>query len=131
MRFFVPGKAETKGSARGFVVKGKRGKMRAAITNDNPKAKSWQRAISIVAASSAERVFTGPCRVTLRFQMARPKRTKRTYPSVRPDLDKLIRCALDGMTGVVFGDDSQVVEVTAKKAYDSEPGMVVDVEEIA
>ena len=33
----------------------------------------------------------------------------------RPDLDKLIRSTLDGLTGAVFVDDSQVVAVHASK----------------
>lgn len=33
----------------------------------------------------------------------------------RPDIDKLCRAVLDGLTGVVFKDDSQVVSLYALK----------------
>jgi crossover junction endodeoxyribonuclease RusA len=35
----------------------------------------------------------------------------------RPDLDKLCRSTLDGLTGVLFCDDSQVAFMVASKAY--------------
>ena len=123
MRFVVHGKPETKGSTRAFVVKG-----RAVIVNDNPRAKAWQKLVTLAAQWGADTKLTGPVRIALRFQLAKPKSAKRAEPSVRPDLDKLVRCALDGMTGVVFDDDSQVVELKATKVYDSEEGLVVDVE---
>jgi crossover junction endodeoxyribonuclease RusA len=35
----------------------------------------------------------------------------------RNDLDKLLRATFDGMSGVCFEDDSQVVSVIARKIY--------------
>lgn len=35
----------------------------------------------------------------------------------RPDVDKLLRALLDGMTGIVFQDDSQVRISAARKLY--------------
>ena len=37
------------------------------------------------------------------------------FPSVRPDLDNLIKFVLDSVGGLVFVDDSQVVKLTACK----------------
>jgi Holliday junction resolvase RusA-like endonuclease len=42
-------------------------------------------------------------------------------PAGRPDLDNLLKAISDGMNGVVFRDDSQVVEVTARKIYGADP----------
>jgi Holliday junction resolvase RusA-like endonuclease len=35
----------------------------------------------------------------------------------KPDIDKLIRSTFDSMTGVLYRDDSQVVQVRATKVY--------------
>ena len=58
-----------------------------------------------------------------------PKRVKR--PSKRPDLDKLIRAVLDGLTaGGAWYDDAQVTSLTAQKQYadaDHGTGCVIEV----
>jgi len=40
-----------------------------------------------------------------------------TFSSTVPDLDKLVRALLDSLTGVVWGDDSQVAVIQAEKRY--------------
>lgn len=42
----------------------------------------------------------------------------RKYDSQRPDIDNLCKFVLDALTGVVYGDDSQVVKLTATKLVD-------------
>lgn len=56
------------------------------------------------------------------FYLPRPasvKVSKRPFPIVPPDLDKLARGLLDGIgqSEVIWGDDSQVVELVATKSY--------------
>jgi len=46
----------------------------------------------------------------------------------RPDLDNYIKAALDGMNGVVFNDDSQIVHLIAAKKYDTNPRLVITVQ---
>jgi Holliday junction resolvase RusA-like endonuclease len=38
-------------------------------------------------------------------------------PTSTPDLDNIVKAFCDGMNGVVFKDDSQVVELTARQMY--------------
>jgi len=57
------------------------------------------------------------------FNFNRPKSVsakKRPRHSVTPDIDKLVRAALDGMTGVVYRDDAQIDCVKARKVYTEE-----------
>jgi Holliday junction resolvase RusA-like endonuclease len=52
----------------------------------------------------------------------------------KPDIDKLERALLDGMTAVVYVDDDQVVAVRKAKRYempDEPPGVRVWVTELA
>lgn len=38
-------------------------------------------------------------------------------PLKKPDIDNVIKSVLDGCNGVIYEDDSQVIEVIAKKSY--------------
>lgn len=57
--------------------------------------------------------------------------TKRPLPIVPPDLDKLARGLLDGIgqSEVIWGDDSQVINLIARKFYadDRKPGAEVKI----
>ena len=47
----------------------------------------------------------------------------------RPDLDKLQRAVLDALTGVLFSDDGQVVQLAAVKQY-GQPGVHIVAEQL-
>jgi len=86
----------------------------------------------------------GPVRVEIVFYLRRPpsvKVTKRAMPIVPPDIDKLVRGALDGVSqglngkvgdGILWGDDAQVIELIAHKYYadDREPGADITITEL-
>lgn len=120
--FFAAGKPETKGSARAFVIGG-----RARITNDNPRAKSWAGVISTAASAAySGELLDGPLRIEIVFLLSRPKShftkkglrpTAPEYCDRKPDIDKLARCALDALTGVIFTDDARVVRLSSSKRY--------------
>ena len=125
--FRARGVPQPQGSMRAFVPKGWR---RAVITSDNPKLGDWRR---LVAAAAPGRVpFDGAVRVTLHFDLPRPRSLPRRVVDhvKRPDLDKMARGCLDALTGVLFRDDSQVVELRATKGYGVEVGVTVMVEEV-
>ena len=137
--FFVPGVPVPKGSAKAFVVKG-----RAIVTQTNrEKQRPWASLISYTAQEVGIEPAAGAIILGLIFTMPRPKSHYRTgkfagelrlnqpiYHTAKPDLDKLIRCVLDALTGIAYWDDSQVVEIRAVKMYGERPGVQVRVEEI-
>jgi Holliday junction resolvase RusA-like endonuclease len=47
-------------------------------------------------------------------------------PSSRPDLDNFVKAALDGLNGILFADDSSVVQIWAAKMYGDVPRLVVE-----
>lgn len=51
-------------------------------------------------------------------------------PTVRPDIDNLVKIVLDGLNGVAFMDDKQVIELYAIKRYSAEPRTEIMVEEL-
>jgi Holliday junction resolvase RusA-like endonuclease len=104
----------------------------------------WCRRHTSVAESTELRaMFEGPVTVTLWFQFERPKTHYGTgynstsvkasaprHPSAKShlnggDVDKLARAVLDAMTGVVYKDDAQVVQLAASKAYAATSGLYV------
>jgi len=104
------------------------------------KLKPWRAAIAEACfdlLNEQHTLITGPVKVEVDFYMPRPAtvtRSKRPMPIVPPDVDKLCRSLLDGLNqghdtgkvgdGILYGDDSQVVELIARKHYadDREPG---------
>jgi Holliday junction resolvase RusA-like endonuclease len=85
----------------------------------------WRSTIAWSAKQAGAIPVADPIQMTLVFIMPRPKTVKREFPSVAPDLDKLIRAALDALTGVAYLDDGQVVEIHAHKIYGSSPGLEI------
>ena len=71
----------------------------------------------------------GPVKTRFLFLLPRKKTVKRKFPISKydGDVDKLVRALFDAMTGIVYVDDSQVVDVTASKRYadNSSPGVWV------
>jgi Holliday junction resolvase RusA-like endonuclease len=107
--------------------------------------KVWRKAIAeecFRQVTEDHRLMLGPVRVEVDFYLPRPKTVKvkdRELPIVPPDLDKLCRSLLDGLSqglvtgkvgdGIIYGDDSQVTELIARKHYadDREPGADVTI----
>lgn len=48
-------------------------------------------------------------------------------PDGRPDLDNYIKAVLDALNGVVWEDDSAIVEITARKVYGEKPMVRISV----
>lgn len=124
--FFVPGIPVQQGSKNAFVTRNKEGEVTGAnvVESASKMLKPWRADVKVFADDELHeynggRIFVGPIQVRLQFVMRRPKGTpksKPTPPAVKkPDLDKLIRAALDALKGTVYGDDSQVVSVEATK----------------
>lgn len=82
---------------------------------------TWRSAIAIKARMAGCTPLSGSVKVDLVFGMPKPRTVKRNRPSVPPDLDKLIRAVLDGLTAVAYLDDGQVTEISAIKIYAAQP----------
>lgn len=118
---------------------------RGRLVEASAKAlKPWRKAISdAVHAALPEdhQLILSPVAVEIDLYVPRPatiKQSKRPYPIVPPDIDKLARAVLDGIgqgisgksgDGLFWGDDSQVVDLQVKKRYadDREPGATITI----
>lgn len=126
LNLFVPGKPAPQGSKR--HVGGGRMIESSKATAPWRTTVAWHAAQAYTAAP-----LNGPVVVSLGFVMPRPAATPKrsTPPAVkRPDLDKLTRAIFDALSGVVWRDDSQVVQLAATKRIaelDEQPGAHVAV----
>lgn len=127
--FAVRGTPAPQGSKRGFVVNG-----RAIVTDTNPAPlKTWREDVKFAAvdAMNGARPLAGPVELLVTFILAKPKSVKRGWPFVRPDLDKLVRSTGDALTAAgVYGDDAQLVKITAQKVYGIYPGAEIIVRQV-
>jgi crossover junction endodeoxyribonuclease RusA len=123
---------QPQGSARAFIRNG-----RANITSDNKKLKPFRSEVTSCAidAMQGHMMFAkhAPVKLYITFLFRKPESVskKRTFPVVKPDLDKLLRATLDALTGVVFHDDAQVVEVVTSKIYSPIEGVNITATEAA
>lgn len=114
---------------------------RAIVTDDNPKGDAWKKKAALVARTVYQGPpLTGPLQLDVTFILARPQGHFGTgknagvlkpgapqYPTTRPDATKLLRCIEDGLTGVIWADDSQIVFQTVAKEYGHTEGAKVAV----
>ncbi|MDD5501978.1 MAG: RusA family crossover junction endodeoxyribonuclease [Candidatus Thermoplasmatota archaeon] len=145
--FLVQGRPAGSGSKVAF--KTPQGKMIVAPASKFQKP--WQEAVKWAFTQSpygqtvyGRRVLlTGPLKVSITFIFIRPqshfgsganadklKKSAPQHPFHRPDLDKLIRSTGDALTGLIWRDDSQIVELTATKVFGDKTGALVRVEEL-
>jgi len=97
------------------------------IHNKAVELAAWRANIANAAKLAGCTPILDPIEITMKFRVKRPKSVKRDYPTVAPDLDKYIRGALDGLTGVAYHDDSQVIDIKAQKVYSEAPGVDIEI----
>lgn len=150
--FTVPGTPAPGGSKNAFALKRRDGSLvmrgNTPIINivDAGKGnKQWRRSVAIMArkAMGSTPPFVGPVSLNIDFTFERPAshyRVESKFNSLRnsapkfrtqkPDALKLARSTEDAMTGIVYVDDAQVVELFVTKAWGSESGAEITVTEM-
>ncbi len=135
--FTVLGVPQTAGSKKSIPIKDRstgnwvrrnNGSTLTVTVDDNPNAKPWKAAV----AWEARKVYrgpllSGPLHVAFTFVMPRPRGHYRKgggllpsapgFPITRPDALKMARAAEDGLTQVIWHDDSQIVSEMLLKRY--------------
>lgn len=127
INFTVDCKGIPQGSMSGICTTKPDGTPVTILKADNPRTHPYRREVGFAAlraraAAGVHEVFAGPnvpVRVSITFVFERPKSApaSRIYPAYKPDLDKLTRATMDGMTGILYADDAQVVHDEHWKIY--------------
>jgi len=100
------------------------------VENNRAAVQPWREAVRAETQQTVPVPLGGPVFVRITFRLARPKSLPKsvTYPAKRPDLDKLIRAVLDGLTmGGAWTDDAQVVTLLSSKTYGAIPGCSIQI----
>lgn len=84
---------------------------------------AWRSLVALAAKRAGATPTDAPISMTLIFIIKKPKTVTRQYPTVAPDLDKLVRAVLDALTAIAYRDDSQVIDIRALKIYGETPGL--------
>jgi Holliday junction resolvase RusA-like endonuclease len=145
--FTVFGRPQPKGSKKQFRWTPREGGgINSRLVESNEATlRPWMTAISATAAERwTGELMTGPVGIELLFCFARPRGhygtgrnagvVRNAAPAqmaVKPDVDKLVRTALDALTGILFRDDAQVVELRARKQYGTPECMRVRIAELS
>jgi Holliday junction resolvase RusA-like endonuclease len=117
---------------------------RPIITDANPKSREWKDRVAAEAGRAySGPVLDGPVSLSLVFYRTRPKGHLRTgkhsglvrnsaplYPTIRPNSLKLARGAEDSLTGIIYRDDAQVIDLNVKKRYGSPARVEIEIEPI-
>lgn len=111
------------------------GSVIANVTSDNPKLKGWRKAVAAAAGEAMKReglelLEEVGLSLEVHFFMERPEGHWRTgryahllkdsapaAPITIPDIDKLLRAVMDGLSGVVYSDDKLVNAAPPEKHY--------------
>jgi crossover junction endodeoxyribonuclease RusA len=116
-----------------------------AIYESNKAVGPWREAVRAETQRVVERPLTGGVLAWIEFRLARPRGHYGTgrnagtvrasapdYPHGKPDLDKLARAVLDGLTaGGAWTDDAQVVALEVYKVYAAKAGANIMLQEMA
>lgn len=108
---------------------------------DPPKVSKYKRAIAKQARLLYDgEPLDGPLKVHLKFYRHIQKSvSKKEYalrasgahrPTVKPDVDNYVKSTLDGLNGLLWADDNQIVDLIASKFYSDNPRVEIEVEEL-
>lgn len=115
IEFEAFGLPKPQGSKKAF--KTKQGRIVLVEAAGKPH-KVWREVVAEAARVVApQEPLLGPIRVEVELFLPRAKSNNDQFPIYRNDLDKLVRSVLDSMTGIIFKDDGQVVQLIASKHY--------------
>lgn len=93
------------------------------MIESSKKVKPWREAVkwAAVEARRGASPLEGALSVLLVFTLPKPQsapKTRKTWPSKKPDIDKLIRSTFDALTDAgIWIDDAQVVSLLARKVF--------------
>lgn len=131
----VPGRAVGKGRPR---VSTQHGKVRTYTPEQTVKAENWARACWMDAHGHT--LLEGALDVAIVVTVEVPaswskvKRARalagKIRPGKKPDTDNIAKLYLDGLNGVAWFDDAQIVELRVSKFYGEAPSVVIDVRDL-
>ena len=138
--FLVPGEPVGKGRPR----IGKVGSHARMFTPAKTASYEGLIALAGTTAMDGRTLLECPVMVEMRIVLAIPQSMSKKrkaqaiagelFPTKKPDMDNVIKAIYDGLNGVVWKDDVQVVDAFVRKRYGEVPGVhvrIIPIEEAA
>jgi Holliday junction resolvase RusA-like endonuclease len=98
---------------------------------DRPNCRDWKRTVvgQVLDHKPPAPIGEAPLAIELTFHLPRPQSLpKRVLHHIKkPDCSNLLRAVEDALKGVVYRDDSQLVDVVVRKRYSDAPGVEIRV----
>ena len=112
-----------------MLLDGRRGPARVKYALWRDSVAMYARIAMNVGHDEKQAPLDGPLSIEVVFYLPRPKNeTKaqraRTWHTVRPDVDKLLRAVLDPLSGVVITDDARIALARVTKRYAVTPDAI-------
>jgi Holliday junction resolvase RusA-like endonuclease len=78
--------------------------------------RNWKSSFrNLVSRAAPDVPIRGPVSAVIRLLVRRPRKTSLGWP--KPDVDNYAKSVMDGLNGIVWEDDSQVIELRVVKAW--------------
>lgn len=128
----IPGEMRGKGRPR-FLYRG--GHVRAYTDAETVSAENWVKSCAVEQVGTP--MLIGPIRLTVSIGVSVPKSwTKKKQaaamqqtirPTGKPDADNMAKLIADALNGIVWKDDSQIVDLSVIKNYSAKPFTLLQV----
>ncbi len=101
---------------------------------DPAKSKGWKQDVKaqvLSALGGVPEIHEGPLELQVVFHLPRPKSLpkKVIHHVKKPDCTNLVKGIEDGLNGILWRDDSQLVGVVLRKQYGELPRVVIEIRE--
>ena len=131
MRFTIPGKPQGKARPRFNTYTGR--------TYTPSKTGAYEKFIALCYRQAGGKLLDGAIRIDIKayypIAKSHTKKNKAATESgeikatIKLDIDNVAKAVLDGLNGIAFDDDKQVVRLEVSKRYDHEARVEVEVKE--
>lgn len=104
------------------------------------KTKDYEESVRELFTYSRLKKIEGPVSVEVLAYYAIPKsatkgkkeamRSGKEKPTIKPDIDNVVKVICDALNGYAYEDDKQIVQLSAIKGYADEPKVIVQVSSV-
>jgi|SRR5690625_1323046 len=137
--FTIPGQAVPQGRPRARIIG--RGQNKRIMMYDPKESKEYKEYAALIARQYAPKtLYEAELSVDLDIYRQIPKSTTKRKrelynarlirPTVKPDLDNYSKSILDALNGIMYKDDSQIVDLNISKYYSDDPRVEVRIKEL-
>ncbi|WP_162985591.1 RusA family crossover junction endodeoxyribonuclease [Virgibacillus halodenitrificans] len=140
IEFIIPGQPVAQARPRAGKIQ--RGKKRGqTVLYDPQESKNYKNYVSIIAKQHAPKIpFEGALQVSIKIYRQIPKSTTKKdralflagikRPVTKADTSNYVKGIEDALNGIIYKDDSQIVDLYAAKYYSDNPRVEISVREI-